>query len=231
MDPWATVVLTHVSGVVFDLMTGLHAFYVPVVLFSFSTKTSIVMHITFKYLNAPCAVATCLRLFFFIQQTAVFKAHCGVTEAHRVVIHKSLLRRDNDVSTALKWFQNNLAVSSAKQKKPPEFHRTAGEVLVCASISLSRQLGSCERHEPGFKLFDGTSADPNADADLRPVKQAHEGNRGQGTPVATEKGDHLGHSYSQIGEVRLFTFYVGRRSPHTRNCAGGTTCVRREAGI
>ena len=81
------------------------------------------------------------------------------------------------------------------------------------------------------KLFYATGADSNADADLCRVKQAHEGNRAQGTAVATEKGDRLGHSYSQIGEVRLCTFYVGRRSPHTRNCAGGTTRVRREAGI
>jgi hypothetical protein len=72
----------------------------------------------------------------------------------------------------------------------------------------------------------------NADADLRRVKQAHERNRAQGK-VAAEKGDRLRHSYSQIGEVRLFTLYVSRRSPHTRICAvvGGTTRARRETGI
>jgi sorting nexin-1/2 len=53
------------------------------------------------------------------------------------------------------------------------------------------------------KLFYATGADPNADADLCRVKQAHEGNRAQGTPVATEKG---GHSYSQIGEGSYFYF-------------------------
>ena len=46
----------------------------------------------------------------------------------------------------------------------------------------------------------------NADADLRRVKQAHERNRAQGK-VAAEKSDRLRHSYSQIGEVRLFTLY------------------------
>ena len=38
----------------------------------------------------------------------------------------------------------------------------------------------------------------NADAELRRIKQAHERNRAQGK-IAT---DRLGHSYSQIGEVR-----------------------------
>jgi hypothetical protein len=53
------------------------------------------------------------------------------------------------------------------------------------------------------KLFYATGADSNADADFCRVKQAHEGNRAQGTPVATEKG---GHSYSQIGEGSYFYF-------------------------
>ena len=39
----------------------------------------------------------------------------------------------------------------------------------------------------------------NADAELRRIKQAHERNRAQGK-IAT---DRLGHSYSQIGEVRV----------------------------
>jgi len=51
--------------------------------------------------------------------------------------------------------------------------------------------------------------------------------------VAAENGDRLRHSYSQIGEVHLFTLYISRCGPHTRNCAvvGGTTRARREAGI
>jgi hypothetical protein len=36
------------------------------------------------------------------------------------------------------------------------------------------------------------------------VKHAHEGNRAQGQ-VAADPGDRLRHSYSLIGEVRLFT--------------------------
>ena len=39
----------------------------------------------------------------------------------------------------------------------------------------------------------------NADAELRRLKQMHERNRAQGK-IAT---DRLGHSYSQIGEVRI----------------------------
>lgn len=39
----------------------------------------------------------------------------------------------------------------------------------------------------------------NADAELRRIKQAHERNRAQGKIA----NDRLGHSYSQIGEVRL----------------------------
>ena len=39
----------------------------------------------------------------------------------------------------------------------------------------------------------------NAEAELRRLKQAHERNRAQGK-IAT---DRLGHSYSQIGEVRF----------------------------
>jgi hypothetical protein len=72
----------------------------------------------------------------------------------------------------------------------------------------------------------------NADADLRHVKQTHERNIAQGK-AAAEKVDRLRHSYSQIGEVRLFTLCVSRRSLHTRNSAivGGTTRVGCEAGI
>lgn len=72
----------------------------------------------------------------------------------------------------------------------------------------------------------------NADADLRRIKQVHERNRAQGKVVA-ERGDHLKHSYSQIGEVRLFTLYVSGRSPHTgnRTVVGGTTGARHEAGV
>ena len=72
----------------------------------------------------------------------------------------------------------------------------------------------------------------NADADLRRIKQVHERNRAQGKVVA-ERGDRLKHSYSQIGEVRLFTLYISHHSPHTGNCAvvGGTTGARHKAGI
>ncbi len=40
----------------------------------------------------------------------------------------------------------------------------------------------------------------NADAELRRIKQTHEWNHAQGK-IET---DRPGHSYSQIGEVRLF---------------------------
>jgi hypothetical protein len=46
----------------------------------------------------------------------------------------------------------------------------------------------------------------NAEAELRRLKQAHERNRAQGK-IAT---DRLGHSYSQIGEVRLPTLLSTR---------------------
>ena len=39
----------------------------------------------------------------------------------------------------------------------------------------------------------------NAEAELRRLKQTHERNRAQGKVA----NDRLGHSYSQIGEVRL----------------------------
>lgn len=50
----------------------------------------------------------------------------------------------------------------------------------------------------------------NADAELRRVKQAHERNRAQGK-TAPEKTDRLRHTYSQIGEVRLFSSLLAVR--------------------
>jgi hypothetical protein len=57
----------------------------------------------------------------------------------------------------------------------------------------------------------------NADADLRRVKQVHERNRAQGK-VTAEKGDRLRHSYSQIGEVRLYPLCWPPQSTYKELC-------------
>lgn len=50
----------------------------------------------------------------------------------------ALATSNNDVSTALKWLQNDLRVSSYRLKRetkmPSELHRTAGEVLLGVSM-------------------------------------------------------------------------------------------------
>jgi len=70
----------------------------------------------------------------------------------------------------------------------------------------------------------------NADAELRRIKQMHERNRAQGK-IAT---DRLGHSYSQIGEVRHFLSL--RYEPTKAHCVhgagvGGTTSTGGEERI
>jgi hypothetical protein len=67
----------------------------------------------------------------------------------------------------------------------------------------------------------------NADAELRRIKQAHERNRAQGK-IAT---DRLGHSYSQIGEVRVQPVVRKKTKLIFYRCLGGTTGSGREAGI
>jgi hypothetical protein len=90
-----------------------------------------------------CAVATVFTSFRFQfnkRRKAAIKTRCPATEAHRHVNYKAcnaLATSKNDVSTALKWPQNDPAVSSTKNKKLPKLHRTAGEVLVGVSILSS----------------------------------------------------------------------------------------------
>jgi len=67
----------------------------------------------------------------------------------------------------------------------------------------------------------------HADAELRRIKQAHERNRAQGK-IAT---DRLGHSYSQIGEVRSFlSDGIEKKKVHCTD-VGGTTGTGREARV
>ena len=62
------------------------------------------------------------------------------TEVSITKAREALAASNNDVSAALKWLQNDLAVSGAK-KAAKVAHRTAGEGLVGASV-LSRGAGS-----------------------------------------------------------------------------------------
>jgi elongation factor Ts len=63
-----------------------------------------------------------------------------LTEVSITKAREALAASNNDVSAALKWLQNDLAVSGAK-KAAKVAHRTAGEGLVGASV-LSRGTGS-----------------------------------------------------------------------------------------
>ncbi|KAI0281232.1 hypothetical protein BGY98DRAFT_959372 [Russula aff. rugulosa BPL654] len=63
-----------------------------------------------------------------------------LTEVSITKAREALAASNNDVSAALKWLQNDLAVSGAK-KAAKIAHRTAGEGLVGASV-LSRGAGS-----------------------------------------------------------------------------------------
>ena len=63
-----------------------------------------------------------------------------LTEVSITKAREALAASNNDVSGALKWLQNDLAVSGAK-KAAKVAHRTAGEGLVGASV-LSRGTGS-----------------------------------------------------------------------------------------
>ena len=63
-----------------------------------------------------------------------------LTEVSITKAREALAASSNDVSAALSWLQNDLAVSGAK-KAAKIAHRTAGEGLVCASV-LSRGTGS-----------------------------------------------------------------------------------------
>ncbi|KAH9973231.1 hypothetical protein BGW80DRAFT_1437263 [Lactifluus volemus] len=63
-----------------------------------------------------------------------------LTEVSITKAREALAASDNNVSAALKWLQNDLAVSGA-QKAAKVAHRTAGEGLIGASI-LSRGTGS-----------------------------------------------------------------------------------------
>lgn len=63
-----------------------------------------------------------------------------LTEVSITKAREALAASNNDVSAALKWLQNDLAVSGAK-KAAKIAHRTAGEGLVGASV-LSRGTGS-----------------------------------------------------------------------------------------
>ncbi len=65
----------------------------------------------------------------------------------------------------------------------------------------------------------------NVDAELRRIKQAHERNRAQGK-IAT---DCLGHSFSQIGELRLSCRHGTKKTRCTD--VGGMTGAGREARI
>ena len=63
-----------------------------------------------------------------------------LTEVSITKAREALAASNNDVSAALKWLQNDLAISGAK-KAAKVAHRTAGEGLVGASV-LSRGTGS-----------------------------------------------------------------------------------------
>ncbi|KAF8492742.1 elongation factor TS-domain-containing protein [Russula emetica] len=63
-----------------------------------------------------------------------------LTEVSITKAREALAASNNDVSAALKWLQNDIAVSGAK-KAAKIAHRTAGEGLVAASV-LSRGTGS-----------------------------------------------------------------------------------------
>src|SRR6266446_3815164 len=63
-----------------------------------------------------------------------------LTEVSITKAREALAASNNDVSAALKWLQNDLAVSGAK-KAAKVAHRTAGEGLVGASV-LPRRTGS-----------------------------------------------------------------------------------------
>ena len=63
-----------------------------------------------------------------------------LTEVSITKAREALAASNNDVSAALKWLQNDLAVSGAK-KAAKVAHRTAGEGLIGASV-LSRGTGS-----------------------------------------------------------------------------------------
>jgi hypothetical protein len=63
-----------------------------------------------------------------------------LTEVSITKAREALATSNNDLSAALNWLQNDLAVSGAK-KADKIAHRTAGESLVSASV-LSRGTGS-----------------------------------------------------------------------------------------
>lgn len=67
-----------------------------------------------------------------------------LTEVSITKAREALAASNNDVSAALAWLQNDLAVSGA-QKAAKVAHRTAGEGLVGASI-LARGTGSATGH-------------------------------------------------------------------------------------
>ena len=66
-----------------------------------------------------------------------------LTEVPITKAREALAASNNDVSAALQWLQNDLAVSGAK-KATKVAHRAAREGLVCASV-LSRGTGSSSR--------------------------------------------------------------------------------------
>jgi hypothetical protein len=101
-----------------------------------------------------CAVATRLHHFLlsFNKRMKAFNIHCrlpGYRSSQRRQSQKramhTLHRTINDASTAPKWLQNDLAVSSAMPSKL----RTAGKVPIGASI-LSSKMVHCERFPLGL---------------------------------------------------------------------------------
>jgi sorting nexin-1/2 len=122
----------------------------------------------------------------------------GKSLSHSLEALAELERKSQEIESAQARADQATLLSTAD-----EYARLVNSVRVSAITAIIRESRMLTWYHSSQMAFSSRvrvyHAWQNAEAELRRLKQAHERNRAQGK-IAT---DRLGHSYSQIGEVRL----------------------------